>query len=104
MGEVSHHPPDNGGNNATSSPSFTRASSFTCRRFTAASGRGGNAPAPGTVSRTRESASATVAALSAKRTAGDSQPVSAGLCEEMRLDTLERFEVYCSNETHIMIR
>src|SRR5436190_2079459 len=59
--ECIHHPPDNGGNNATSSPSLTRVSSFTCRRFSAASGRLGRLAAPGTISRTRRTTSPTVA-------------------------------------------
>src|SRR5712664_3960765 len=39
--EVRHHPPESGGSSATSSPSLTRTSSFTWRRFSAASGRAG---------------------------------------------------------------
>src|SRR3989441_11679179 len=74
--EVRHHPPASGGSSATSSPSLTRASSFTCRRFSAARGRAGRLRAPGTVSRTRSSTSRTVAELSETRTAADSHPVS----------------------------
>src|SRR5256712_10381078 len=70
-----HQPPESGGRSATSSPSFTRVSSFTWRRFNAASGRGGRLRAPGTVSRTRSSTSFTVAAAGTA-TAAVSQPVS----------------------------
>src|SRR5262245_2950480 len=69
-------PPASGGNSATSSPSRTRASGFTCCRFTAVSGRGGRSRAPGIVSRTHSSTSATVAELPGTTIAADSRPVS----------------------------
>src|SRR6185503_2330221 len=69
------HPPERGGNSATSSPSCTGAFSFTWRRFSAASGRGGMASVPGNTSRTLAMTSATVAGVDTV-TADDSQPAS----------------------------
>src|SRR5207244_9482195 len=63
-GEVRHQPPAMEGRNATSSPSSTRASSLLCFRLTAASGRSGIAPAPGSCARTRRTTSLTVAGSS----------------------------------------
>src|SRR5206468_2575074 len=69
------HPPAIGGKSATSSPSRTLASSFTCLRFTAASGRSGMSWAPGSWARTRRTTSPTVAG-SGTATAASVRPTS----------------------------
>src|SRR2546426_301894 len=69
------HPPAIGGKSATSSPSRTLASSFTCFKFTAARGRSGNPRPPGSSSRTRRTTSPTVAG-SGTATAASPPPTS----------------------------
>jgi len=63
------------------------ASSFTCRWFNAASGRGGIACVPGKTSRTRLITSATVAGVS-KLIAEELQPASSAYRAKNRTDTL----------------
>src|SRR5438046_2044933 len=69
------HPPAIGGSSATSSPSRTLASSFTCCKFTAVRGRSGRPRPPGSSSRTRRTTSPTVAG-SGTATAASARPTS----------------------------
>src|SRR2546421_3374706 len=69
------HPPAIGGSSATSSPSRTLASSFTCCKFTAVRGRSGKPWPPGSSSRTRRTTSPTVAG-SGTATAASARPTS----------------------------
>src|SRR5881628_2387116 len=69
------YPPAIGGNSATSSPSCTLASSFTCLRFTAVSGRSGMSRPPGNSSRTWRTTSPTVAG-SGMASAASARPTS----------------------------